>query len=167
MFGSERDDGGVHTTGHSSCTWSRTNPMPCSKAVAAGGTVVRAMVDQDYGGRGGTVADPEGNHWSIGSDQPAWGLPAAGGTTGAACGDATVNGGCRLSVSLVLAGERRDQLVDQQCCVLAPLRGIRSIREDAPNVLVPHHLDQPVSFLGRRILGLEDRTRATMDHAQQ
>ena len=24
------------------------------------------MVDQDYGGRGGSVADPEGNHWSFG-----------------------------------------------------------------------------------------------------
>ncbi len=29
-----------------------------------------AMVDQDYGGRGGSVADPEGNHWSFGSYQP-------------------------------------------------------------------------------------------------
>jgi uncharacterized glyoxalase superfamily protein PhnB len=28
------------------------------------------MVDQDYGGRGGSVTDPEGNHWSFGSYQP-------------------------------------------------------------------------------------------------
>jgi len=28
------------------------------------------MVDQDYGGRGGSVEDPEGNHWSFGSYQP-------------------------------------------------------------------------------------------------
>ena len=40
------------------------------RAVAAGATVLRPMVDQDYGGRGGSVADPEGNHWSFGSYQP-------------------------------------------------------------------------------------------------
>ena len=40
------------------------------RAVAAGATVLRPMVDQDYGGRGGSVADPEGNHWSVGSYQP-------------------------------------------------------------------------------------------------
>jgi uncharacterized glyoxalase superfamily protein PhnB len=28
------------------------------------------MVDQDYGGRGGTVQDPEGNSWSFGDYQP-------------------------------------------------------------------------------------------------
>jgi uncharacterized glyoxalase superfamily protein PhnB len=39
-------------------------------AVAAGATVQRPMVDQDYGGRGGTVLDPEGNSWSVGSYQP-------------------------------------------------------------------------------------------------
>ena len=39
-------------------------------AVEAGATVEREMVDQDYGGRGGSVTDPEGNHWSFGSYQP-------------------------------------------------------------------------------------------------
>ncbi len=39
-------------------------------AVAAGAAVQRPMVDNDYGGRGGSVLDPEGNHWSIGSYQP-------------------------------------------------------------------------------------------------
>ena len=39
-------------------------------AVEAGGTVARPMVDQDYGGRGGSVADPEGNVWSFGDYQP-------------------------------------------------------------------------------------------------
>ena len=29
-----------------------------------------SCVDQDYGGRGGSVADPEGNHWSFGDYQP-------------------------------------------------------------------------------------------------
>ena len=39
-------------------------------AVAAGATVQRPMVDQEYGGRGGSVLDPEGNHWSFGDYQP-------------------------------------------------------------------------------------------------
>jgi uncharacterized glyoxalase superfamily protein PhnB len=72
MFGSEREDAGVHNTGHSSVYLVTDQPDAVfDKAVAAGGAVVRAMVDQDYGGRGGTVADPEGNEWSIGSYQPA------------------------------------------------------------------------------------------------
>lgn len=37
------------------------------RALAAGGTSVQEPADQDYGGRGATVADPEGNQWSIGS----------------------------------------------------------------------------------------------------
>lgn len=40
-------------------------------AVASGATVQRPMVAHDYGGRGGSVLDPEGNHWSFGSYQPA------------------------------------------------------------------------------------------------
>ena len=42
-----------------------------ARAVEAGGTVVKELVDNDYGGRGGSVADPEGNTWSVGSYQPA------------------------------------------------------------------------------------------------
>ena len=72
MFGSERGDGGVHNAGRSSVYLVTDEPDAVfDRAVAAGGTVVREMVDQDYGGRGGTVADPEGNDWSIGSYQPA------------------------------------------------------------------------------------------------
>jgi uncharacterized glyoxalase superfamily protein PhnB len=37
------------------------------KATAAGGTVVREMREEDYGSRGFTVADSEGNLWSIGT----------------------------------------------------------------------------------------------------
>jgi uncharacterized glyoxalase superfamily protein PhnB len=71
MFGSERSDGGVHNTGQSSLYLITDDPDAVfDKAVAAGATVVRAMVDQDYGGRGGTVADLDGNQWSIGSYQP-------------------------------------------------------------------------------------------------
>lgn len=36
------------------------------RAVAAGATVFQAMEGQDYGGRGGSVADAEGNLWSFG-----------------------------------------------------------------------------------------------------
>ena len=72
MFGSEREDAVVRNTGQSSVYLVTDEPDAVfDRAVAAGGTVVRAMVDQDYGGRGGTVADPEGNQWSIGSYQPA------------------------------------------------------------------------------------------------
>ena len=41
-----------------------------NRAIAAGATIDRPMVDQDYGGRGGSVLDPEGNHWSFGNYQP-------------------------------------------------------------------------------------------------
>jgi len=37
------------------------------KAMAAGATVVREMREEDYGSRGFSVADPEGNAWSIGT----------------------------------------------------------------------------------------------------
>lgn len=38
-----------------------------ARALAAGGTSVREPADMDYGGRSSTVADPEGNQWSLGS----------------------------------------------------------------------------------------------------
>lgn len=41
-----------------------------SRAVAAGATVEVPVSDKDYGGRGGTVHDPEGNQWSFGTYQP-------------------------------------------------------------------------------------------------
>ena len=37
------------------------------QAVAAGAEVVRGLVDEDYGSRGFTVRDPEGNLWSFGT----------------------------------------------------------------------------------------------------
>jgi uncharacterized glyoxalase superfamily protein PhnB len=36
-------------------------------ATEAGATVVRTMREEDYGSRGFTVADPEGNLWSVGT----------------------------------------------------------------------------------------------------
>jgi uncharacterized glyoxalase superfamily protein PhnB len=71
MFGQVREDGALKSTGGSSAYLIDEDPDALfDKAVAAGATVVRQMVDQDYGGRGGTVADPEGNTWSFGSYQP-------------------------------------------------------------------------------------------------
>lgn len=39
-------------------------------AVAAGADVIDPVRDQDYGGRTGTLRDPEGNLWSVGSYRP-------------------------------------------------------------------------------------------------
>lgn len=43
------------------------------RAVAAGAESVQTPEDMDYGGRGATVADPEGNLWSVGSYRPTQG----------------------------------------------------------------------------------------------
>ncbi|HET6986355.1 MAG TPA: VOC family protein [Kribbella sp.] len=37
------------------------------RAIAAGAVVVRGLQDADYGSRGFTVRDPEGNLWSVGT----------------------------------------------------------------------------------------------------
>lgn len=37
------------------------------QAIAAGAVVVRGLSDSDYGSRGFTVRDPEGNIWSVGT----------------------------------------------------------------------------------------------------
>ena len=71
MFGSLRDDGAVTNVGGSAAYLVTDDPDAVfDRAVEAGAKVVREMVDQDYGGRGGSVADPEGNHWSFGDYQP-------------------------------------------------------------------------------------------------
>lgn len=38
-----------------------------ARATAAGAAVVRGLADEDYGSRGFTVRDPEGNLWSFGT----------------------------------------------------------------------------------------------------
>jgi len=38
-----------------------------ARAIGAGATVVRGLREEDYGSRGFTVADPEGNFWSVGT----------------------------------------------------------------------------------------------------
>ncbi|RYB91642.1 glyoxalase [Nocardioides oleivorans] len=71
MFGSQRPDGVLAGTGPAAAYLVTPDPDAVfDAAVAAGATVVQAMVDQDYGGRGGSVLDPEGNHWSFGDYQP-------------------------------------------------------------------------------------------------
>lgn len=71
MFGTRRDDSPIVGAGPAAAYLVTDGPDAVfDQAVAAGATVVRAMVDQDYGGRGGTVRDPEGNLWSFGDYQP-------------------------------------------------------------------------------------------------
>ena len=41
------------------------------RAVAAGAQIVRGMRDEEYGSRGYTARDPEGNLWSFGTSRPA------------------------------------------------------------------------------------------------
>ena len=72
MFGSQRPGGVVTNVGGSAAYLVTDDPDTVfDRAVAAGARVVRGMQDEDYGGRGGSVEDPEGNHWSFGSYQPA------------------------------------------------------------------------------------------------
>ncbi|SDE21956.1 VOC family protein [Nocardioides lianchengensis] len=71
MFGSARPGAAVDNVGGSAAYLVVDDPDAVfDRAVAAGASVERPMVDQEYGGRGGSVADPEGNHWSFGDYQP-------------------------------------------------------------------------------------------------
>ena len=72
MFGSQREEGVVRNVGGSAAYLVMDDPDAVfDRAVSAGATVIRSMRDEDYGGRGGSVEDPEGNHWSFGGYQPA------------------------------------------------------------------------------------------------
>ena len=71
MFGTDRAEGVLRNVGGSGAYLVVDDPDALfERAVAAGASVVVPMADQDYGGRSGSVADPEGNHWSFGSYQP-------------------------------------------------------------------------------------------------
>ncbi len=71
MFGAVRPDAPLQPAGSAAVYLVTDDPDAVfDAAVAAGASVERPMVDQDYGGRGGSVRDPEGNHWSFGSYQP-------------------------------------------------------------------------------------------------
>ena len=71
MFGTAgKDDGpfGQRTPGNDSVYVVCENPDRLfEQAVAAGAEVVRGLKDEDYGSRGFTVRDPEGNLWSFGT----------------------------------------------------------------------------------------------------
>lgn len=71
MFGSAgKDDGpfGSRTAGNDSVYVVCTEPDALfERATAAGAEVVRGLADEDYGSRGFTVRDPEGNLWSFGT----------------------------------------------------------------------------------------------------
>ena len=72
MFGSAREDAvGSSAPGNAACYLVVDDAdAVVDAAVAGGATLVQTTVDQDYGGRGGTVRDPEGNLWSFGTYQP-------------------------------------------------------------------------------------------------
>jgi uncharacterized glyoxalase superfamily protein PhnB len=71
MFGSAgKDDGpfGTRLPGNDSVYVVCDDPDALfARASAAGAEVVRGLVDEDYGSRGFTVRDPEGNLWSFGT----------------------------------------------------------------------------------------------------
>lgn len=58
-------------TGCSSCYVVTQRPDEVhDRAVAAGATIFAPLKDEDYGSRGFSVTDPEGNIWSFGSYDP-------------------------------------------------------------------------------------------------
>ncbi len=71
MFGTAgKDDSpfGQRTPGNDSVYVVCTDPDELfERAVGAGATVVRGLTDEDYGSRGFSVHDPEGNLWSFGT----------------------------------------------------------------------------------------------------
>ena len=71
MFGTAgKDDGpfGQRRPGNDSVYVVCDDPDPLfARATAAGAEVVRELRDEDYGSRGFTVRDPEGNLWSFGT----------------------------------------------------------------------------------------------------
>lgn len=42
----------------------------CARAKAAGAEIVIDLKDEDYGSRGYTARDPEGNYWTFGTYRP-------------------------------------------------------------------------------------------------
>ena len=71
MLGSAGRDGNVFSqrptgTGSAYVVTDRPDELH-DRAVAAGVEILRAIQDEDYGGRGFSVRDPEGNIWSFGS----------------------------------------------------------------------------------------------------
>ena len=71
MFGSVRPDASVDNVGRSAAYLVVADPASVqAAAIAAGATETEPVTGKDYGGSGGSVVDPEGNHWSFGDYQP-------------------------------------------------------------------------------------------------
>lgn len=72
MFGSDREGAAGSSNPGTAAAYLVTDTPDAAfeAAIAAGGTVDLPMEDKDYGGRGGSVRDPEGNVWSFGDYQP-------------------------------------------------------------------------------------------------
>jgi uncharacterized glyoxalase superfamily protein PhnB len=71
MFGTATPEGELQNAGHAAVYLVCDDPDDLiDRAITAGATIDRAAQDNDYGGRGGSVRDPEGNHWAFGTYQP-------------------------------------------------------------------------------------------------
>lgn len=71
MLGSTGHDEGVHALMQPGVGWvyvvTDEPDALLARATAAGAEVVQGLRDEDYGSRGFSVRDPEGNHWSFGT----------------------------------------------------------------------------------------------------
>lgn len=70
MFGAATDDNDKNVGRGAAYLVCADPDALAEKAAAAGATIDSPVRDQDYGGRGGGLKDPEGNGWAIGSYQP-------------------------------------------------------------------------------------------------
>lgn len=72
MFGSTRENPEWPSQPGVGATYLVTDDVDgvYAAALRAGGVSLRAPRDEEYGGRGATVRDPEGNLWSFGSYRP-------------------------------------------------------------------------------------------------
>jgi uncharacterized glyoxalase superfamily protein PhnB len=72
MFGTHDPDNKLVTSPGQSSIYLVTDDVPAAlrRAVDAGATVVRDVVEEPYGGQAATARDPEGNTWTFGQYQP-------------------------------------------------------------------------------------------------
>lgn len=72
MFGSHRDGNDLDKQPGTGAAYLVLEDVDRAYAAAleAGGRSLREPAEMDYGGRGASVTDPEGNTWSFGSYQP-------------------------------------------------------------------------------------------------
>ncbi|MFD4405133.1 VOC family protein [Nocardia sp. NPDC058499] len=72
MYGTHDPDNTLDGRPGQSAIYLVTDDVPgtLTSAVDAGATVVRDVVEEDFGGQAATVRDPEGNTWTFGRYQP-------------------------------------------------------------------------------------------------